>query len=117
MQKPLIFSEDTYHKLAQNASVYLRQLDCVFDRTNSENGLALVPLWVVRGIYHDLEEWCRFASGFESFYNQQFKYGKRKICPNKDCASHYAYFYDDFRFCPKCGRELTEGVIRKDESE
>lgn len=117
MQKPLIFSEDTYHKLGQNASIYLRQIERVIDSTRMDSETAVVPLWVVTGVQHDLEEWCQFASGFESFYNRQFKYGKRKICPNKDCASHYAYFYEDFRFCPKCGHELKEGVIEDYESE
>lgn len=113
MSEREIFSEDIYYGLCQNAGILIHRLDNALHNAKTDAEMTTLPLQVVTAVRRNIEEWSRFGSGFNHFYNIQFKCGKRKICPNKDCASSYAYFYDDFKFCPKCGYKLIEGV--KDE--
>ena len=32
----------------------------------------------------------------------------RRICPNPGCRHIYAFFFDDWRYCPQCGAKLIK---------
>lgn len=58
------------------------------------------------------EELVEMAYALEDEFAEQFHWNSRarKNCPNENCKTIYAYFYEDFIFCPKCGTKLTTGV-------
>ena len=49
-------------------------------------------------IYHQLAD--KFSDQFH--HNP----GARRVCPNPACHHIYAFFYDDFLYCPQCGTKL-----------
>lgn len=95
------FSEDNFYRIMTNLSVCSRPISLrrQLSQKEFENlDMAISDVTDMMGMFHD-----RFAS--------QFKHDprKRRCCPNDNCQSIYAYFYDDFHYCPKCGTKL-EGV-------
>ena len=109
--KQCYFSDEILTKLATNVSIYQRQMEIwIPNEYPSDASIMPIPIWLIKGINKDLTEWVKFADGFGRFYHEQFKPGKRMFCPNKKCKSRYAYFYDDFLYCPKCGHKLVKGV-------
>ena len=62
------------------------------------------------------EEIVGMACMLQDKFAKQFHHNPRarKICPNEDCKTIYAYFYEDFVYCPKCGTKLTTGVKKHD---
>ena len=100
------FSEDTYFKLLQNASIWKKCLNRSKSTHVGNSNLVMVSGDVVDGIDRDLSAWCRFAGEFNSAFYNQFSRGVRKVCTNPLCNAQYAYFYADFAYCPKCGTRL-----------
>jgi hypothetical protein len=109
------FSDDVLTELTTNVSIHQKQIECwIPNKYSSDESIMTIPVWLVKDISKDLNELVKFADGFGRFYHEQFKHGKRMVCPNKKCKSRYAYFYDDFLYCPKCGHKLVKGVKEDD---
>lgn len=62
------------------------------------------------------EEFIDIACMLHDKFADQFHHNPRarKICPNENCKTVYAYFYEEFEYCPKCGTKLTTGVKKHD---
>lgn len=112
-EKRVIFSEDTYVKLLQNASIWKKCLERSRGTRVGNSDLVLVSGSVVDGIDRDLSAWCDFAGEFDSVFRDQFQRGVRTVCTNPNCNAQYAYFYADFFYCPKCGTRLM--CMKKEE--
>lgn len=108
-----IFTEDNFHRTITNMSIACRSiLDYPVGKAQREKSSVIVmtvedAFRLARSI-QELEE---LACLLNHNITKQFHHGKRRICENPDCHHIYAYFYEDFRYCPLCGTKLTDGTI------
>lgn len=93
------FTEDQYHRTMTNLRLVIRQF-C--------NPGYVVTHKAADRLYTAMEEATEMAGQlYENFFRQfQHRACIRKICPNSDCHNIYAYFFEDWEFCPKCGTKL-----------
>lgn len=56
-----------------------------------------------------IEDIEQFSYKLYSKFDDQFKHNPeaRRVCSNHKCHSIYAYFFEDWKYCPKCGSKLT----------
>lgn len=69
--------------------------------------------------YRYINRTAEDVSQLIDLFDDQFKHNAkiRRVCPNLNCNSKYAYFYEDFLYCPKCGTELLTTRDDRKESE
>lgn len=89
------FTEDQFFRISTNTRILSRNLH---KEGYSELQESIDQLLDYAGSCHD-----KFADQFH--HNPR----ARRICPNPECHGIYAYFYDDFLYCPKCGTKLETG--------
>lgn len=85
------FSDENFYRLSQNLSIDTRLVK------NEQ-------------IKNDLNNAIEMMSMYHQKFEDQFNIGARSCCPNPECKCVYTYFYDDFKFCPRCGAELIKEV-------
>lgn len=85
------FSDENFYRLSQNLSIDSRLV-------KNER------------IQEDLYDAIGMLNMYHQKFEGQFNRGARSRCPNPECKCVYAYFYDDFKFCPRCGAELIKEV-------
>ena len=56
--------------------------------------------------------WALFNNFCDQFHHSP---KARSICPNPDCKGIYAYFFEDWKHCPKCGTKLEFSYINKED--
>lgn len=94
------FTEDNFFRCMTNIRLSIRSI-CrpghVITKDDSDEA------WLAT------EEACSLMRQLEYHLHTQFKHSckVRRVCPNPDCKSIYAIFYEDFLYCPKCGTELV----------
>lgn len=94
------FTEDQFFRISTNVRILSRNLH---KEGYGELQESINQLLDYAGSCHD-----KFADQFR--HNPR----ARRICPNPKCHSIYAYFYEDFLYCPKCGTKLETGCKRKE---
>ena len=118
------FSEDNFHSIMTKWSILSKRLlkpAFVFKRNDEriteaegikvygdDTDFFLLSVQDCFNIYQASQEVMSMAYLLESHFFEQFKHNSRvrRICPNQDCHTIYAYFYEDFLYCPKCGMQL-----------
>lgn len=90
------FTEDQFFRITTNVRILSRNLH---KEGYGELQESIDQLLDYAGSCHD-----KFADQFH--HNPR----ARRICPNPECHGIYAYFYEDFLYCPKCGTKLETGV-------
>lgn len=90
------FTEDQFFRISTNTRILSRDLH---KEGYGELKESIEQLLDYAGSLHD-----KFADQFHHIPRT------RRICPNPECHSIYAYFYEDFLYCPKCGTKLETGV-------
>ena len=108
------FSDDHFYRLIQNCSIDLKIIStpAAFDDDHYS-----ISAFNINRTVEDVSQLMDFASQLHNRFDDQFKHNAkiRRVCPNLNCKSKYAYFYEDFLYCPKCGTELiTTRDDRKD---
>lgn len=109
----LKFSEETFNRLMQNGSIWIRNLETA-PRSKSMPNLVILQMELVDAITRDMQQMMEMMGMYESKFGSQFKTGTRRVCDNPNCLHKYAYFYDDFLYCPKCGTKLTTTDNKKE---
>ena len=90
------FTEDQFFRIITNARILSRDLH--------KNGYGRLQ--------ETIDQLIDYAGSCHDLFANQFHHSPRarRICPNTECHSIYAYFYEDFLYCPKCGTKLETGV-------
>jgi hypothetical protein len=111
MEKNSIFTEENFHRTLTNLAISVRGIiDYPCGKAVRENQKHF-PVTT-----QDACELSRRVREFEevamlhylNFSNQFHHTPKfRAICENPECHNIYAHFYEDWRYCPKCGTKLT----------
>lgn len=98
-QLPLPFSEDQFIRVSTNLRICFRNVCRPGDIVTEEQ---------CKRLYVAAEEACDMMHQLDYNFSSQFHHNPRarRVCPNQNCHSIYAYFYEDFLFCPKCGTKL-----------
>lgn len=109
----LKFSEETFDRLMQNGSIWIRSLETA-PRSKSMPNLIILQMELVDAITRDMQQMMEMMGMYESKFRSQFKPGTRRVCENPNCMHTYAYFYDDFLYCPKCGTKLKDTDNKKE---
>ena len=106
------FSDDQFYRLMQNCYIDLKLISTPFEGvrgTQFENGRYDICERYINQTVQDVSQLIDLAGQLHDRFHNQFKNNidVRRICPNPDCKSRYAYFYEDFLYCPKCGTKLV----------
>ena len=107
------FSDEQFYRLMQNCSIDLKSISTPFTFESSRYDNCVY----VNKTVEEVSQLLNLASQLHNRFDDQFKHNAkiRRVCPNPNCKSKYAYFYEDFLYCPKCGTELvTTRDDRKD---
>lgn len=90
------FTEDQFFRITTNTRILSRDLH--------KNGYGKLK--------ESIDQLIDYAGSCHDMFANQFHHNPRarRICPNPECHSIYAYFYEDFLYCPKCGTKLETGV-------
>ena len=90
------FTEDQFFRITTNVRILARNL---LKEGYSE-------------LQESIDQLIDYASSCHDKFTDQFHHDPRarRICPNPECHGIYAYFYEDFLYCPKCGTKLETGV-------
>ena len=117
-----IFTEDNFHRTLNNLAVSVRSIiDYPCGKAEHDKEL----FFIVRTedgnrLSREIREFEEVASLLNSHFSEQFHHNSsaRRVCPNPDCHGIYAYFYEDFLYCPKCGTKLatSKDLGEKDEN-
>lgn len=109
--KDSIFTEDNYHRTLTNLAVTIRSCIDYPCGKAERNNQDYFPMSVkdANQISRNVREFEEVSSLCERHFFDQFHHTSkvRRICENPDCHGIYAYFYEDFLYCPKCGTKLT----------
>lgn len=108
------FSDDQFYRLMQNCSIDLKLISTP---AAFESGRYDICELYINQTVQDVSQLMDLASQLHNRFDDQFKGSSkvRRVCQNPNCKSRYAYFYEDFLYCPKCGTELlTTRDDRKD---
>ena len=99
------FSDDHFHRLIQNCSIDLK---IISTPTTFDDDHYSISTFNINRTVEDVSQLMDFASQLYNRFDNQFKHNAkiRRVCPNPNCKSKYAYFYEDFLYCPKCGTKL-----------
>ena len=86
------FTEDQFFRITTNVHILSRNL----------------PKEGYEQLQESIEELIDYAASCHDKFADQFHHNPRarRICPNLKCDGIYAYFYEDFLYCPKCGAKL-----------
>ena len=96
------FTEDQFHRISTNLHIIVSRL------TRREDTL-LTPE-DKHDLYVAFEEMNTMAHLLFDRFFLQFNHSPsaRRICPNPRCRHIYAFFFDDWRYCPQCGARLIK---------
>ena len=102
------FSDDQFYRLLQNCSIDLKLISTTAAGIYDGGWYDTYALYIERTC-EDISQLMDLASQLHNRFDDQFKHNSkiRRVCPNPNCKSKYAYFYEDFLYCPKCGTELV----------
>ena len=105
-----IFTQDEFHRTLTNLSAVERQVisyPCGKAEREHQSNFS-ISVKDANELGRCIYDFVLMAGFLEHHFSDQFKHNSkaRAICPNQDCHGIYAYFYEDFRFCPKCGTKL-----------
>lgn len=86
------FTEDQFFRITTNVRILSRDL--------YKNGYG--------ELQESIDQLIDYAASYHDKFADQFHHNPRarRICPDPECHSIYAYFYEDFLYCPKCGTRL-----------
>lgn len=106
-----IFTEDNFHRTITNLTV---NKHCTLDypcgkaERNHEKSIT-ISLEDAYNLDRSIDDFVAMAALMQNNFSNQFHHNcrVRRICGNPDCHTIYAYFYEDFLYCPKCGTKLT----------
>lgn len=103
------FTEDQFHRTTNNLRITVNRLT---RRSNS----SLTPEDKSR-LYSDFCAVDTMATLLYMRFFVQFNHkpSARRICPNPDCHHIYAFFFDDWEYCPQCGTKLLKTVYEEEE--
>lgn len=107
----MTFSEENFYRTMTNLHIITKHLTMPEHRVLTEEDQSR--------LYIAVEEATKMAYMLERNFFEQFKHTPRirRVCPNPECKCIYAYFYEDFLYCPKCGTKLiTTRDDRKEEN-
>lgn len=95
------FIEDHFYRVMQNLDIVCKQL-------TTPQRLIITDEWKSR-LRIACEEARDIAYMLHENFSGQFNHNPkvRRVCPNPECKHIYAYFYEDFLYCPKCGTKLV----------
>lgn len=105
-----IFTQDEFHRTLTNLSIVEHQTisyPCSKAERDYRRSFS-ISVNDANNLNRRINDFVLMAVLLERHFSDQFKHNPkaRAICPNPDCHGIYAYFYEDFRFCPKCGTKL-----------
>lgn len=95
------FIEDNFFRVMTNLHIVCKQAtspSCIVMTEDLKHRL-----------YAACEEASDIAYMLHENFSGQFNHNPkvRRVCPNPECKHIYAYFYEDFLYCPKCGTKLV----------
>ena len=86
------FTEDQFFRITTNVRILSRKL----------------PKEGYSELHGSIDQLIDYAESCHDKFADQFHHNSRarRICTNPECHGIYAYFYEDFLYCPKCGTKL-----------
>lgn len=107
------FTEDNCHRIINNLSIIVEGR--LSRAARREEPYILITKKEAVDMSNCAREAGEMVSMLADNFSDQFHHNPRtrRICPNEKCKTVYAYFYEDFLYCPKCGTKLTTGVKHK----
>lgn len=96
------FTDDQFHRVSANLRILVNRL---IRRNNTT---------LTKEDKHDLyvatTEMDTMAHMLHDRFFLQFNHSPsaRRVCPNPDCHHIYAFFFDDWKYCPQCGTKLIK---------
>lgn len=101
------FTSDEYAKVTSNLAHRSKILSILHYR-NPDDKTCTFDIKDVDNLRDAIEKGLNFMAVLSHNIYKQFENGStRKTCPNKDCHTIYAFFYENFKYCPYCGAELV----------
>lgn len=103
------FSSDEYHRISNRLSMVYKQLLAPSHINKNDHGKTYIYNYAeMKDFSEAVESGLDFMGYLAHHIEKQFENGStRKTCPNKDCHTIYAFFYENFKYCPYCGSELV----------
>lgn len=100
--KDIPFTEDQWWRVVNNLHCTmhsLKYLEEFYPRIDDDERERMVKA---------IEEFEQFSYKLYDKFGDQFHHhpDARSVCPNPDCHNIYAYFFEDWKYCPKCGTKL-----------
>ena len=107
--KQVPFTEDQFHRVMNNLLIVTHRFQFRSKTTIDEQDR--------RDLYRVVEDITSMAYQLFHVYGKQFHHQvwARRTCPNPDCHSIYAIFWEDWEYCPKCGTPLRKDYANKEE--
>lgn len=101
MNKNIPFTEDQWSRTTNN-------LNCSSHVFKLKNWREHVTDEDVDRLTRAIDEHQNFSYQLYNNFGDQFNHrpDARRVCPNPDCHCMYAYFFADWKYCPKCGTKL-----------
>ena len=107
-----IFTEDNFYRTLTNMSIAMRgTIEYPCGKAERDNSMWFaIQTKDANNLSRAVREFEEMAFMLECNFSDQFHHTStiRRICENPNCHTIYAYFYEDFLYCPKCGTKLTE---------
>ena len=103
----LPFTSDQFHRVTNNLRLTSKIL--TLPRHKSEDGkIYTCNEKEIKDLSVAVDDALDFIGSLSYHIEKQFENGStRKTCPNKECHTVYAFFYENFKYCPYCGTELV----------
>lgn len=102
------FASDEYHRVTNNLAINSKMLSLLHYR-NDDGKTCTYSIEEIEDLHSSIENALDFMASLAYHIEKQFENGStRKICPNENCHTVYAFFYENFKYCPYCGAKLIE---------
>ena len=98
------FTDDQFHRVSTN-------LHILVNRLTRRSNTTLTPEDKY-DLYVAATEMDTMAHMLYDRFFLQFNHNPsaRRVCPNPNCHHIYAFFFDDWKYCPQCGTRLVKTV-------
>ena len=104
------FSQDEFDRSFTNLHILMRSvIDYgLSEARNSGHPYIPVPVKQAELLSNAYSQHIEIESVLANRFSDQFRNDQApcRVCNNPNCKSQYAYFYDDFLYCPRCGTKL-----------
>lgn len=104
------FTDDQFHRTMANLHIVVSRICRKSSNIDEEEK---------RSLYTASNEAMNMAYMLHQRFFAQYNHNPsaRRVCPNPECHHIYAFFYDDWKYCPQCGSRLIKTMYDWDRNE